>query len=81
MDNKKYAPVSCEFVDHIEIAATNREMVEIVYKQNGKVITFKDRIITWQTIKKEEFLVTENNTVIRLYKIISLNGLELNSFC
>lgn len=75
MDDK-YKRVDCNFYDHLEIHATYKERLEIIYeKENGGNETIIVKIKTLETKDKAEFLITDEGQQIRLDKIISLRKL------
>ncbi len=70
-----YTPINCHFYDHFEAAIVQNRPVTLEFqdeeqKLHKRVTKLKDL----QTINKEEFLILEDKTVIRLDKILSING-------
>ena len=71
---KAYIPVSCGFVDRIEDAATRKTSGEVVFAENGVKKSVLGQIKTWENVNKEEFVVLEDGTRIRMDKVVSLFG-------
>lgn len=79
--SKIYEPVSCDLVDQIEILATERKKLEVLY-MDGEIEKTKAFFLkTWITKNKEEFLVTESNIFIRLDQILSIDGKQFAQSC
>lgn len=72
--SKKYTPVSCSFVDQIEIAATKGSEGEVIYLDEGKVCKAILTVQTWKTECGEEFLISTTGYKIRLDHVVSLHG-------
>jgi len=72
----EYFPVNCGFVDIIEIAATRKQVGIIEYEENGKRLRIEDQVLSWETLKKEEFLITQSGKRIRLDRIVRLFGIQ-----
>ncbi len=82
MDKNSYIPIACDYVDYIEILAIRRTPVTIAYLERGEEILVEDdRIITWETKSKEEFLITKSGLKIRMDFIISINGQKPGDQC
>ena len=82
MTTKLYKPISCDYVDYIEILAMRRTAVNIIYLDQGKEqLLDDDRIVTWETKSKEEFLITKSGLRIRLDFIVSINGQKPGDQC
>lgn len=80
--NRKYIPVSCDFVDLIEIKATQKVLVHINYKDRSNTVhTLHTRIKTWETRNKVEYLITIENEEIRLDDVISIDGINSKNSC
>ncbi len=78
---EEYIPVSCDLLDKIEILATYKKQVLVVYADNDEFIEEQLTIKTWETSNKEEFLIAENGLKIRLDQIMSLNGETFKKTC
>jgi len=83
MINHIYKPVSCDLVDQIEIKATFKEIVEIKYYSLNRtaIFSFKTKIKSWKTLNKVEYLVTNNDDLIRLDRIIQFGTFMNNNSC
>jgi transcriptional antiterminator Rof (Rho-off) len=78
----KYIPISCESYDQLEELAVKKTCCNISYfDKNNIELTMKSQIINFITKDKEEFLVLEKGTKIRLDKVISVNGITLDKSC
>ncbi len=80
--SEMYIPVSCDFVDQIEILATKRKEVEVVYHD----VASEERILrtvikSWETKKKVEYLITISDERIRLDRIKSIDGFTNEGSC
>lgn len=71
---EKYTPVSCSFVDRIEIAATEGRTGVVEYLKDGVPQTDEMTILSWKTENSEEFLISKEGHKIRLDHIITLLG-------
>lgn len=70
-----YKPVSCGFVDRIEDLATRKVSGKVVFRQDGEVKEVESRIVSWENVNKEEFLILENDVRIRLDQVVELCGI------
>lgn len=78
----KYIPISCGSYDQLEEWAVKKTCCNISYFDDNKIeVTMKSKIINFITKDKEEFLVLENGTKIRLDKIMNVNGITLDKSC
>jgi len=79
-NEEPYLPIDCNFYDELEALATLKKKSEVVYKNSiGVQVKTEGVIKTFFTINKEEFLELENSLVIRLDKLIRVNGKTLQS--
>ena len=79
MKSDSYIPVDCLLVDWIEIYATKKQKINIVYTVNGKKKNLVAKIKTWQANAGAEYLLLHNeNTSIRLDHIIKLGDFEVS---
>ncbi|MBK9730893.1 MAG: GNAT family N-acetyltransferase [Chitinophagaceae bacterium] len=75
-----YSPINCNFYDELEALATSKKNIEILYRNEIGVRIISTGIIkTFFIENKAEFMQLENNLVIRLDKLISVNGKILPS--
>ena len=73
--NQSYKPISCDFYDELEAAATLKEDCEIVYTdENGQSQAIKSRIVDLYTQEHVEYARLEGGRVIRLDQLVSMNG-------
>ena len=75
--NDKYKPINCDFHEVLLEHATLKRKVAIVYFKNNKEESIIAVITDVYTKKGEEFLLLDNNEIIRLDFLISVNGEEL----
>ncbi len=79
---EKYIPIACQFYDVLELHASRKEEVTIVFFESSKSVkTIKSKINTLVTKDKEEFLVLPDNTKIRLDQILSINDTQFYGSC
>lgn len=82
MKEQKYQPISCDFYDELELLALRKTAAKIVIRTAENEIKEIESVIkTFYTKEKEEFMVLENGEEIRLDKLVSVNGIELKSYC
>ncbi len=77
----EYSLVNCDFHDRLEALATLRQTCRIIFrnKRNG-LVEVQGRIVDVYAANKADFIKLQDDTEIRLDKIVSVNG-ELISFC
>ena len=76
MTNSTYLPISCHYYDELEALATRKVACHIHYRNAvGTTTCIETKLVDFITIKKEEFLIVENDLQIRLDQIISVNDL------
>lgn len=71
-----YIPISCAFYDELEACAVKKALCTIVYKEDEEIKTVEALIVDFKTLKKEEFMILDDCTQIRLDKIISFNNIK-----
>lgn len=78
-----YQPISCSFYDELEAVATLKKNVTIQYcDENGISHILTDAIATLVTKDKEEFVVLKNsNLIIRLDRLVEVNGKSPDLYC
>jgi Rho-binding antiterminator len=77
----EYVLVSCDFHDHLEEWSTLRQTCQITYRDaNNHLIEVQGRIVDIYAADKADFLKLDDGTVIRLDKIVSVNGKEVSSY-
>ena len=72
--SEKYKRIACSLYDRYEAIASLKKLVDIVYlsdndEQQVKLSTFISDLFT---ISKEEFMKLDDDTVIRLDRIVSV---------
>ena len=78
----KYQTVSCHFYDELEALAVKKVLSNITYLENENEINVEDLIVDFKTKNKEEYLILNNGTQIRLDKIKKINDMSpLNIKC
>ncbi len=76
----KYQPISCDFHSHLESFSTKKEKVRVVYLENGDQVELKNCLITdLYTKNKEEFVELNNEKIIRLDHLVSVNDIQLSN--
>lgn len=85
MKNKKptdYQPISCNFYDLLEAAATQRKRVKIRYRgERDQPLEVEAVIKDLRASQGEEFIYLDNGISFRLDRIISVDGEELQGYC
>jgi Rho-binding antiterminator len=72
-----YQPIDCGFYDRLEIAAMRRKVVKLLITTETAPQLIESRIVDLQARQGEEFMYLENGQVIRLDRLISMDGLEV----
>lgn len=77
-----YVPVSCDFQDELEAAATLQLQCLIVYHNaEGEIVERQDRIVDIYAANKADYLKLTDGTEIRLDQLVSVNGKEMSTTC
>lgn len=76
-----YTPISCSFYDELEALATIKELVVIEYYADNNPLKISGKITNLYTKQKEEFVELNNDIIIRLDKLIAVNGKVPKNFC
>ncbi len=75
---EKYIPIDCNYFDRLFEVITRRQEALLVYTNLENVpVAVTTKFFNIYTKEGEEFLQLVDGTVIRLDKIISLNGIEV----
>jgi Rho-binding antiterminator len=75
---EKYIPIDCNYYDRLLEIITRRQEALLVYRNLENVpIAVNTSFFDIYTKAGEEFLQLTDGTVIRLDKIISLNGIDV----
>lgn len=73
MDEHNYQPIDCNLYDYIEHFAVLNQPVRIQYKLNNAVIiSFKKILDTHTSSDKEEYLILESQSKIRMDQLLSI---------
>lgn len=77
-----YKAISCKLYDQLETLAIKKIKSTIICMDNENEKSIEDIIVDFKTKNKEEFLILNNGTQIRLDKIIKINEMiPLNIKC
>lgn len=81
MAEKPYHPVSCDFHSELELRALRRQPTKIRYRNvDESETTLTATIADLYTRNGEEFLLLPNGLEIRLDRLVSVDGLELENY-
>jgi Rho-binding antiterminator len=70
-----YRPIACDFHDELCLCAMHQRACAIEYRdESGQPVSVKDRIEDVYTEGKEEFLRLAGGAVVRLDRLISVDG-------
>lgn len=70
-----YRLVACSFHDELEALATLRQRCQISYRDSeNKIQTIDSLIVDVYSANRADFIKLQDNTVIRLDRLISVNG-------
>ncbi len=79
---KKYVPINCDFYDEIELRALRGSSCTIVfYSEDETEKTIEGVIKNVFAKNKEEFLETKSGMLIRLDRLISIDGKKVPRSC
>ena len=71
-----YKPIDCDFHDLLLAKATLQELCQIQYlNDSGEMLNTQSQIKDVYTQNKEEFMLLANGEIMRLDKVLSINGL------
>jgi Rho-binding antiterminator len=79
MNNKTYKPIDCNMYDVLLEKATLKKECSIVFTSGKKKFSTTAIIVDIYTKAKEEFALLNDGTIIRLDKIISVDGVFINA--
>ena len=76
-----YTPIDCDFHDRIEALATTRRRVQITHESETDTQASAEGVIVdiYTSSTKEEFLRLDDNTSIRLDRILSVRRADSGS--
>ncbi|MGF1638578.1 MAG: hypothetical protein ACFCUU_15985 [Cyclobacteriaceae bacterium] len=73
-----YKPIDCSYHDLLLDRATRKKSCRIIYKNDDNMVeTVESVIVDVYTKSGEEFMLLENKHLIRLDKLISVDGQQL----
>ncbi len=76
-----YQPISCNFHDELETLTVIRRKCAITYRDSsGEPVTVEDCIEDVYARNKEEFLKLRNGSVIRLDRLIEVDGKRVKDY-
>lgn len=76
-DRPAYQPISCNFHDLLEAAATRRTVVRLEVSDAAGVRALDARIVDFVTDADGEYLVLDSGMSLRLDCIVSIDGERL----
>ena len=68
-----YKNIACSFYDQLEAFATLKKDVKITFSENEKSKTVTSKIVDFETKDKQEFMILEDGSKIRLDKLITVS--------
>lgn len=75
----EYILVSCDFHDQLEAWATLRQTCQIIYRNTANdLVEVQGRIVDIYAANKADFLKLNDGTIIRLDKIVSVDGKQVS---
>lgn len=78
----QYRPVACGLYDQLESLAVRKQKCDVDYvDEAGQSHHIHTRILDLFSRNKEEFAELENKLLIRLDRIIRINGVEVAASC
>ncbi len=78
----KYTPIDCNFYDILEASAVLKKVVELEYQdEKGHLQKVNSRIVNLFVKEKAEYMQLENDDIIRLDALESVDGIRLKGFC
>ncbi len=77
----EYKMVSCDFEDQLEAWSTLRQSCKITYRSTeSALVEAEGLIVDIYSADKADFLKLKDGTVIRLDKIVSVNGKKVSEY-
>lgn len=77
----KYQSINCSYYDQLEAFATKRTQCDIVFRENEQEKTTNGIIVDVFAKEGAEYLKLNNDSVIRLDYLVSINGIPVNNIC
>lgn len=82
MESSKYQPISCSFYDVIVLHIMKAKEVNVFYKSaEGELINQLTVLKDVYTSKGEEFVVLKDGEIIRLDRLMKIEGEEASASC
>jgi Rho-binding antiterminator len=73
--NESYQPIDCSFYDELEVLAMRKSNCVIEFRSDDNTITsVEDVVADVYSKNKEEFLELRSGQIIRLDRLIRVNG-------
>jgi Rho-binding antiterminator len=76
-----YTPINCNFYDELEALATLRKSCVIEFEQEGQTLSLQGVIVDLWNLEKVEYLKMQSGEVIRLDKLLSVDGKRPGNYC
>lgn len=77
-----YKPINCGLYDELELLSLRKEKVLIkFYDENSRIVNYESVIADLFSENKVEFLKLANGKIIRLDKLIEVNGKQFGNSC
>ncbi len=77
----EYQPINCEFHDLLEAAATRRRRIVIEYRDDsGQLESITAAVVDVKSKEGAEYLYADDSSVIRLDRLVSVDGRKLADF-
>jgi len=80
-EKQSYRSIGCSYYDQLEAYAVKRTRCSIVHRNGESVGTSEGIIVNLFAKDSAEFLKLDDGTVIRLDRIVSVNGMPLTYAC
>ncbi|RPE08217.1 hypothetical protein EGT74_14225 [Chitinophaga lutea] len=79
---KQYQPIDCNYYDRLEAWATMQTLCVLSFHdEDGHPQEVTARITNLYTLNKAEYLQLDNGLVLRLDRLLSVNGIPLPGVC
>lgn len=80
--DKQYKPIDCGYYDRLEAWATTNTVNRIIFRdEDEKEQEVTARIVDVYALNKVEYMRLDNNLVVRLDRLVSVNGIPLPDHC
>ncbi len=80
--DKQYQPIDCNYYDRLEAWATMQTLCVLAFRdEEGLPREVSARITNLYTLNKAEYLQLDNGLVVRLDRLLSVNGIPLPGVC